>query len=103
MLSMSWRARRSRGRSLGLLPCAVRPRHKAARLTSKEFFPRLIGGPFHRGLVIVLSFAIGARLIAAVASWLRGGRYAASCRPGQRFQGPRSRSGGDTGPQLSVP
>lgn len=55
---------------LGVLPTT-----SAARLTSKEFFPRLIGGPFHHGLVIVLSFAIAACLVAAVASWLRGGRY----------------------------
>ena len=57
-------------RILGVLPAA-----NAARLTSKKFFPQLIGGPFHHGLVIVLSFAIGACLIAAAASWLRGGRY----------------------------
>ncbi len=57
-------------RILGALPAA-----NAARLTSKKFFPGLISGPFHHGLVIVASFAIGACLIAAVASWLRGGRY----------------------------
>jgi len=47
----------------------------AARLTSKEFFPQLIGSPFKHGLVVVLSFAIVACLVAAGASWLRGGKY----------------------------
>lgn len=51
------------------------PPASAARLTSKSFFPQLIGGPFKHGLVIVLSFAIAACLVAAVASWLRGGKY----------------------------
>lgn len=47
----------------------------AARLTSKEYFPKLIGGPFKHGLVVVLTFAIVTCLIAAYASWLRGGKY----------------------------
>lgn len=47
----------------------------ATHLTSKEYFPQIIGQPFKHGLVIVLSFAIGACLIAAVASWMRGGKY----------------------------
>lgn len=46
-----------------------------ANLTSKGYFPKLIGTPFKHGLVIVLSFAIVACLIAALASWLRGGKY----------------------------
>lgn len=47
----------------------------AARLTSKEYFPHIIGQPFKHGLVIVLSFAIAACIVAAIASWLRGGKY----------------------------
>lgn len=47
----------------------------AAQITSKEYFPQIIGQPFKHGLTIVLSFAIAACLIAAVASWLRGGKY----------------------------
>ena len=46
-----------------------------ARLTGKHFFPQLISGPFHHGLVIVFSMAIALLLIAAGASALRGGRY----------------------------
>lgn len=47
----------------------------AAHLTSKQYFPQIIGDPFKHGLVIVLSFAIGACIVAAIASWLRGGKY----------------------------
>jgi len=44
-------------------------------LTGKEFFPALISGPFHHGLVIVFAVATGLAAIAAVASLLRGGKY----------------------------
>jgi MFS family permease len=44
-------------------------------LTGKQFFPQLISGPFHHGLVIVFSMAMGLLVIAAFASVLRGGRY----------------------------
>ncbi len=47
----------------------------AVKLTSKEYFPKLIGSPFKHGLIVVLSFAIVACLVAAYASWLRGGKY----------------------------
>lgn len=47
----------------------------ANHLTSKAYFPQIIGGPFKHGLVLVLSFAIVACLVAAIASWLRGGKY----------------------------
>jgi len=45
------------------------------RLTSHAFFPQLISGPFKHGLVIVLCFSIVMCLLAACASWLRGGKY----------------------------
>ncbi len=51
------------------------PASTVAHLTSKEYFPSIISDPFKHGLVVVLSFAIGACLIAAVASWMRGGKY----------------------------
>ena len=47
----------------------------AAVLTSKEYFPRLISGPFHHGLVIVFSVAIAMSLAGAVVSLLRGGQF----------------------------
>jgi hypothetical protein len=44
-------------------------------LTGRKFFPDLVSGPFHHGLVVV--FAVGAALavLAALASLLRGGRH----------------------------
>jgi MFS family permease len=45
------------------------PDHGAA-LTSKEFFPHLISGPFHKGLVIAFWFAAAACVVAALASLL---------------------------------
>jgi MFS family permease len=44
-------------------------------LTGRVFFPRLISGPFHHGLVIVFAAAAGLAAIAGLASLLRGGRY----------------------------
>jgi len=44
-------------------------------LTGREFFPHLISGPFHSGLEEAFAFAIVACLIAAAASFARGGRY----------------------------
>jgi MFS family permease len=44
-------------------------------LTGRQFFPQLISGPFHHGLVIVFAVAAGLAAIAGVASLLRGGRY----------------------------
>ncbi len=44
-------------------------------LTGKTFFPQLISGPFQQGLAVVFIAAAVMALIAAGASWLRGGRY----------------------------
>jgi hypothetical protein len=44
-------------------------------LTGKTFFPELISGPFHQGLVIALSVSAVLAAVAGVASLLRGGRY----------------------------
>ncbi|HTS99386.1 MAG TPA: MFS transporter [Streptosporangiaceae bacterium] len=51
------------------------PAAQAAVLTGRQFFPELITGPFHHGLMIVFSTAIVILVIAAGASLLRGGRY----------------------------
>jgi MFS family permease len=45
-----------------------------ATLTGSSFFPQLISGPFQSGLHAAFAFAIVACLIAAAASWMRGGR-----------------------------
>jgi MFS family permease len=52
----------------------LRP-EQAANLTGHGFFPELIAGPFKHGLVIVFLAALAMSLVAAAASWLRGGRY----------------------------
>jgi MFS family permease len=49
--------------------------HSAAYLTGRSYFPRLISGPFSQGLREAFDFAIVACLVAAAASWLRGGHY----------------------------
>ena len=46
-----------------------------ATLTGGEFFPRLVSGPFHHGLVVVFTAAAVMALVAAIASASRGGRY----------------------------
>jgi MFS family permease len=46
-----------------------------SELTGRSFFPRLIGTSFRAGLHAALDFGIAASLLAAGASWLRGGRY----------------------------
>jgi len=48
---------------------------QAANLTGTGFFPRLIAEPFQHGLAIVFLAALAMSLVAAAASWLRGGRY----------------------------
>ncbi|MGN6244080.1 MAG: MFS transporter [Motilibacteraceae bacterium] len=51
------------------------PQQNVSVLTGKEFFPQLISGPFHHGLVIVFSAAAAMSVVAALASLLRGGKY----------------------------
>ncbi|WP_406430351.1 MFS transporter [Streptomyces sp. NBC_00631] len=41
-------------------------------LTGREFFPHLLSGPFHSGLVIVFAFGAALAFLAALASLLRG-------------------------------
>jgi MFS family permease len=51
------------------------PHHNVATLTGHEFFPRLITGPFHHGLVVVFTAAAAMTVVAAGASLMRGSRY----------------------------
>jgi MFS family permease len=46
-----------------------------ATLTGKTFFPHLIAGPFMHGLRIAFTASLVMCLVAAWASWMRGGRY----------------------------
>ncbi|MCX4744434.1 MFS transporter [Kitasatospora sp. NBC_01287] len=52
------------------------PAANAQTLTGRQFFPHLISGPFHDGLVVVFSLAIAMSLVAAAASLPRGRRRA---------------------------
>ncbi|WP_329138578.1 MFS transporter [Streptomyces sp. NBC_01476] len=51
-------------------------------LTGHEFFPSLIAGPFHSGLVIVFAFGATLAFLAAIASLLRGANPTVKPAPG---------------------
>jgi MFS family permease len=57
-------------RVLSSLPAAAQQ-----TITGRKFFPDLISGPFHHGLVVVFAVAAALSMLAALASLLRGGRY----------------------------
>jgi MFS family permease len=57
------------------------PAGHAATLTGKEFFPNLISGPFHHGLVVVFIAAAAMSVIAAIASVVDGGKRALGNQP----------------------
>jgi MFS family permease len=50
-------------------------------ITGRAFFPHLISGPFHQGLVVVFAVAAGLSVLAALASLLRGGRQVPATEP----------------------
>jgi len=50
------------------------PAHNVAVLTGKRFFPQLISGPFHHGLVIVFSMAMTVLVIASILALRHGGQ-----------------------------
>jgi hypothetical protein len=60
---------------LGPHVLAQLPAHQRQVVTSREFFPQLISGPFRRGLHTALDFAILGSLLGAAMSWVRGGKY----------------------------
>jgi len=51
------------------------PASQAAALTGRSFFPQLMGEPFSEALSTAFTFSFLACLVAAWASWLRGGKY----------------------------
>jgi MFS family permease len=51
------------------------PPATATYLTGHKFFPQLVSKPFASGIHAAFFFAAGCCLLAAVASWLRGGKY----------------------------
>jgi MFS family permease len=60
---------------VGLHAFAQLPAAQQAALSGRSFFPGLIAVPFQDGLHAAFDFAIVASLLAAAASWTRGGRY----------------------------
>ncbi|MET8137448.1 MFS transporter [Streptomyces sp. NPDC005251] len=58
-------------------------------LTGREFFPTLIAGPFHSGLVIVFAFGATLAFLAAIVSLLRG------TGPAAKTRGPQTTAPGD--------
>jgi MFS family permease len=61
-----------------LAPSGVLPTLPTAAqqvITGRKFFPDLISGSFHQGLVVVFAVAAALAVLAALASLLRGGRY----------------------------
>ena len=60
---------------VGAHTLAALPATQQAVLTGRSFFPSLIAAPFEAGLHAALDFALVASLLAAWASWLRGGKY----------------------------
>jgi MFS family permease len=57
------------------------PAHDVQTLTGTRFFPELVAGPFHHGLVVVFSVATAMALVAALASVLRGRHHRIGVQP----------------------
>ena len=66
---------------------ATLPAANQAVLTGHQFFPQLISGPFHDGLMVVFIVAAGLSVLGALASLMRGDRYVPSRRPDPPTQG----------------
>jgi MFS family permease len=56
--------------ALSSLPAAAQQ-----TIIGRQFFPHLIAGPFHQGLVVVFTVGACLTVLAAILSALRGGRY----------------------------
>jgi hypothetical protein len=63
-------------------------------IIGRQFFPDLISGPFHNGLVVVFAVSAGLSVLAGLASLLRGGRYV---DPGEPPTVASARAPGETG------
>jgi MFS family permease len=76
---------------LGKLPAASQ-----AQLTGRTFFPSLLSGPFHSGLIVVFSVSAALSVLAAMASLLRGKHQVTAdpaVAPGLPADGPQSSRG----------
>ena len=63
------------GHLVGTHALAALSAHNRAVVTGRSFFPQLISAPFRHGLHEAFLFAVVACLVAAAASFLRGGLY----------------------------
>jgi len=70
------------------------PASQAAALTGRSFFPQLMGAPFSDALSAAFTFSFVACLVAAWASWLRGGKYHYREEPGEAGPAPRAATDG---------
>jgi hypothetical protein len=52
-----------------------------AAVTGREFFPSLLSGPFHSGLIVVFGVSAALSVLAGLASLLRGSRQANAGTP----------------------
>jgi MFS family permease len=66
---------------LAKLPAASR-----TALTGRTFFPSLLSGPFHSGLIVVFSVSAALSVLAGLASLLRGNRTPQSKKTGRQGQ-----------------
>jgi MFS family permease len=67
---------------------ATLPAHNVAVLTGNQFFPHLISGPFHHGLIIVFTAAAAMSLVGAGVSLLRGSQFYYDTPDGAGSPGP---------------
>jgi MFS family permease len=81
------------------------PAHNVAVLTGKRFFPQLISGPFHHGLVIVFTMAACVLVIAAILALRHGGSEVIKERAAAEratFDAPNALPSSVTQPEASV-
>ncbi|GLZ55310.1 MFS transporter [Actinomycetospora sp. NBRC 106378] len=76
------------------------PPGNAATLVGKQFFPNLVTGAFHDGLVVVFAVAIAVSLVGAIASLFRGGKYVHGQDDADRVE---PAEGDPAGPALPAP
>jgi EmrB/QacA subfamily drug resistance transporter len=86
------------GKLLGPAVLSHLPATQAAILTSRSFFPSLIGAPFKHGLILILSFAVVMSLLAALASGLRGKKFVHADAGSTIGAQGRARSAADSSP-----
>jgi MFS family permease len=83
------------------------PHSTAVFLTGHRFFPSLVSHPFADGIHTVFYFAAGCCVVAAIASWMRGGKYYYAAQTPEpepvSAELAMAESSGMTGPAVDVP